>query len=86
MTTPARHGQEEAVQRDDKSLRQTLLNGKKTERIIFAVTPEMKKVLAAIAEDQCTSVSGLLTSLAMGEISTKNDVACHALSDMEVER
>lgn len=71
---------------DDKSLRQTLLNGKKTERIIFAVTPEMKKVLAAIAEDQCTSVSGLLTSLAMGEISTKNDVACHALSDMEVER
>ena len=80
--TPARHGQEEAVQMDDKSLRQTLLNGKKTERIIFAVTPEMKKVLAAIAEDQCTSVSGLLTSLAMGEISTKNDVACHALSDM----
>lgn len=86
MTTPARHGQEEAVQMDDKSLRQTLLNGKKTERIIFAVTPEMKKVLAAIAEDQCTSVSGLLTSLAMGEISTKNDVACHALSDMGVER
>ena len=71
---------------DDKSLRQTLLNGKKTERIIFAVTPEMKKVLAAIAEDQCTSVSGLLTSLAMGEISTKNDVASHTLSDMEVER
>lgn len=86
MTTPTRHRQEEAVQMDDKSLRQTLLNGKKTERIIFAVTPEMKKVLAAIAEDQCTSVSGLLTSLAMGEISTKRDVAYHALSDMEVER
>ena len=46
----------------------------------------MKKVLAAIAEDQCTSVSGLLTSLAMGEISTKRDVAYHALSKLEVER
>lgn len=65
---------------DEKTLRQQLLNGKKTERIIFAVTPEMKAALAAVAKDQCVSVSALLTSLAVEEISSKASIAAQAIA------
>ena len=65
---------------DEKTLRQQLLNGKKTERIIFAVTPEMKAALAAVAKDQCVSVSALLTSLAVEEISSKAGIAAQAIA------
>lgn len=64
----------------EKTLRQQLLNGKKTERIIFAVTPEMKAALAAVAKDQCVSVSALLTSLAVEEISSKAGIAAQAIA------
>lgn len=70
---------------DEKSLKQKLLNGKKTERVIFAVTPEMKEALAAVAKDRCMSVSGLLTALAVEEINRSKDVVSAALIDVEVK-
>lgn len=70
---------------DEKTLKQKLLNGKKTERVIFAVTPEMKEALAVVAKDRCMSVSGLLTSLAIDEINQSKEVVGAALSDMEAK-
>lgn len=70
---------------DEKELRQRLLNGKKTERIIFAVTPELKEVISAVAKDQCISVSGLLTTLAVKEINTSGDIANEALSRLDAK-
>lgn len=70
---------------DGKELRQRLLNGKKTERIIFAVTPELKEAISAVATDQCISVSGLLTTLAVNEINANGDVAGEALSRLDAK-
>lgn len=44
-------------------LRKSLLNGKKSERIIFAVTPELKEAVTRAAEDKCVSVSAYITAL-----------------------
>ena len=44
-------------------LKQELLNSKKTERIIFAVTPALKQKAAAMAAQDCTTVSALITRL-----------------------
>ena len=49
-------------------LRKYVLVGKKTERLVFAVTPEMKSSLERIASDKQTSVSSLLTQLATDEV------------------
>lgn len=43
--------------------RQILLNGKKTERVIFAVTPELKSAVRELAEKKCMSVSALISSI-----------------------
>lgn len=59
---------------DSKQLKQKLLNGNKTDRIIFAVTPELKEALAIVAKDQCTNVSALLTSLAVEEVNKNCEV------------
>lgn len=48
---------------DEQTLRKTLLVGKKSDRIIFAVTPEMKEAVARLAVENCTTVSGYITSL-----------------------
>ena len=52
---------------DDHELRKHLLGSKKTERIIFAATPETKAALEAMAKDRCVSVSALITSLVVDE-------------------
>ena len=52
---------------DDHELRKHLLGSKKTERIIFAATPETKSALEAMAKDRCVSVSALITSLVVDE-------------------
>lgn len=52
---------------DDHELRKHLLGSKKTERIIFAATPETKAALEAIAKDKCVSVSALITGLVVDE-------------------
>ena len=56
---------------EDSELRKRLLNGKKTERINFAVTPELKEAAAKLAEERCTTVSSLIVSLLVDE-SLKN--------------
>ena len=43
---------------DETELKQTLLNGKKTERIIFAVTPDL-----AMAKQDCVSASAFIASI-----------------------
>ena len=48
---------------DEIELKQTLLNGKKTERIIFAVTPELKQAVAAMAQQDCVSASAFIASM-----------------------
>ena len=44
-------------------LKQELLNGRKTERIIFAVTPALKKEVARMAKRDCVTASALITRL-----------------------
>lgn len=53
---------------DENELRKHVLSGKKTGRIIFAATPEMKSAIETIAREKCVSVSSLMTSLAMDEL------------------
>ena len=45
---------------DETELKQTLLNGKKTERIIFAVTPDLKQAVMAMAKQDCVSASAFM--------------------------
>ena len=47
---------------DGQKLKKHVLGSKKTERIIFAATPEMKEALETIAQEKCVSLSALLTS------------------------
>ncbi|MDO4538998.1 MAG: hypothetical protein Q4B54_12610 [Coriobacteriales bacterium] len=55
----------------DSELRKALLNGKKTERINFALTPELKAAVLKLAEEQCITVSSLIVGLLVDE-SLKN--------------
>lgn len=48
--------------------RKAMLNGRKTERIIFAVTPELKKAVTKAAEDKCVSVSACITALLADDV------------------
>ena len=57
----------EDARMDDHELRKHLLGSKKTERIIFAATPETKAALEAIAKDKCVSGSALITALVVDE-------------------
>lgn len=59
---------------DDQELRKHVLSSKKTERVIFAATPEMKEALETIASEKCTTVSALLTSLAVDEILANKEL------------
>ena len=45
---------------DGQKLKKHVLGSKKTERIIFAATPEMKEALETIAQEKCVSLSALL--------------------------
>lgn len=55
-------------------LRKTMLLGKKSDRVIFAVTPELKHALSVLAESRCTSVSALITSLVMDEVESNAEL------------
>ena len=58
----------------DSDLRKALLNGRKTERINFAVTPELKAAASKLAEEQCTTVSSLIVGLLVEESLKNKDV------------
>lgn len=59
---------------DDHELRKHLLGSKKTERIIFAATPETKAALETMARERCISVSALITSLVVDEAIRDSEV------------
>lgn len=59
---------------DEIKLRKHLLKNNKTERIIFASTPEMKAALEELAEERCISVSALLTDLAVAELIANHEL------------
>ncbi|MGN0034110.1 MAG: hypothetical protein ACI364_00045 [Coriobacteriales bacterium] len=59
---------------DDTELRKRLLNGRKTERINFAVTPELKAATERLAEERCTSVSSLIVSLLSQEVIANKSI------------
>lgn len=53
---------------NESELRKQILVGKKTERLVFAVSPEMKAAMELIAEKKSTCVSAMLTQLATDEV------------------
>lgn len=59
---------------NDQELKKRVLGAKKTERIIFAATPEMKEALEIVAAEKCTTVSALLTSLAVNEVLANKEL------------
>ena len=59
---------------DESELRKKVLAGKKTERVVFAASEEMKASLEIIAEEKCMSLSALMTSLAMEEILANKEL------------
>lgn len=48
---------------DGIELKQKLLNGKKTDRIIFAVTPDLKHAVTEMAKQDCVSTSAFISTL-----------------------
>ncbi|MDD5806848.1 MAG: hypothetical protein PUD02_05915 [Eggerthellales bacterium] len=58
----------------DNELRKRLLQAKKTERIIFAATPELKQALEVVAQERCVSVSALITQAVLNELSKNRDL------------
>ncbi|WP_350454442.1 hypothetical protein [Slackia heliotrinireducens] len=59
---------------DEQTLKKALLVGKKSERIIFAVTPEMKETVAKLAEEKCMTVSAYITSLIVDDAVDNKEV------------
>ncbi len=51
-----------------------MLAGRKTERVVFAASKEMKASLEKIAEEKCMSLSALMTSLATEEILANKEL------------
>lgn len=65
---------------DDHELRKRLLGSKKTERIIFAATPETKAALETMARERCVSVSALITSLVVDEAMRNADLVAREVT------
>ena len=53
---------------DEHDLRKAMLNGAKTERIIFATTPELKEAVAFMSEERCMTISAYITSLIVDDV------------------
>lgn len=62
------------IEMDENELRKRVQVGKKTERLVFAVTPEMKFAMEQIADEKDTSISSLLTQLATDEILANKEL------------
>ena len=58
----------------EQELRKHVLGAKKTERIIFAATSELKEALETIAREKCVSLSALITSLAIDEVIANKEL------------
>lgn len=70
----------------ESGLRKTLLNRNKSDRIIFAVAPELKIAISALAEERCTTVSALLTSLSAEAIMESDaDFVCNLKDSLNIK-
>lgn len=54
--------------------RQAMLNSKKTDRIIIAVSPELKSAVSKLAKDRCVSMSSLISSLLADEVLNQSEL------------
>lgn len=52
---------------DNAEVKQKLLNGKKSERVIFAVTPEFKRAIGEIVKHDCVTLSSLISTMLVEE-------------------
>lgn len=59
---------------DENELRKYVLVGRKSERLVFAVTPAMKAAMERIAAEKSTSVSSMLTQLATDEVLMNKEI------------
>ena len=59
---------------DEQGIRMAMLNGGKTERIIFAVTPELKETVTALARRRGQSVSAYISSLIVDDVVKNREV------------
>lgn len=59
---------------DEHDLRKAMLMGTKTERIIFATTPELKEVVQFLSRERCMTVSAYLTSLIVDDAIENREV------------
>lgn len=67
---------------DETELRKRMLRGRKTDRLSFAVTPELKHALEAVAEEECVSVSSLISQAVVAELANHSE----AISKTEPEK
>ncbi len=58
----------------EQELRKHVIGAKKTERIVFVATPELKEALETIAREKCVSLSTLITSLAVDEVIANKEL------------
>ena len=59
---------------DEQILRKAMLLGNKTERVIFAVTPELKEAVALMSGERCMTISAYITSLIVDDVLTHKEV------------
>ena len=59
---------------EEQDLRKAMLMGNKTERVIFAVTPELKEAVAFMSGERCMTISAYITSLIVDDVLAHKEV------------
>lgn len=59
---------------EEHDLRKAMLMGTKTERIIFAATPELKAAAQFLSNERCMTVSAYITSLIVEDATRNREV------------
>lgn len=59
---------------DEHDLREAMLMGNKSERIIFAATPALKGVAQFLSRERCMTVSAYITSLIVEDALRNREV------------
>lgn len=59
---------------DELDLRKAMLIGNKTERIIFATTPELKEAVVFMSHEKCMTISAYITSLIVDDVLAHREV------------
>ena len=59
---------------DKRELRKAMMMGNKTERIIFATTPELKEAVVFMSSERCMTISAYITSLIVEDVLSHKEV------------